>query len=186
MSRFIVRDLFLAGLKSVERKRLEDSRGFFSRLFDAEDLVSAGWRMPIAQINHSFTFRCGTVRGLHFQLPPYGEMKLVSCVQGKVWDVALDLRTGSPTFLQWHAEELSAENNRALLIPEGFAHGFQTLSDDTELLYCHSAAYHAEAESGLNPRDPKLAIAWPLAIGEMSQKDEFRPMVDQTFKGIDV
>ena len=111
-------------------------------------------------------------------------MKLVSCIRGKVWDVAVDLRADSATFLHWHAEELSAENNRALLIPEGFAHGFQALTDDVELLYCHSAAYHAEAEAGLNPRDPELAINWPLEITELSNRDAQHPMVNQNFAGL--
>ena len=184
MTRLTVHDLPLAGLKLVERQRLGDQRGFLARLFCADDLLPAGWTEPIAQINHTHTARRGTVRGLHFQRPPHAEMKLVSCIRGEVWDVAVDLRRGSPTFLKWHAERLSADNNRALLIPEGFAHGFQALSDGAELIYCHSAAYVPDAEGGLNVRDPRLAIAWPLPVGETSARDAQLPVVDDAFAGI--
>jgi dTDP-4-dehydrorhamnose 3,5-epimerase len=116
---------------------------------------------------------------MHFQHPPHAEMKLVSCIHGEVWDVAVDTRPDSETFLQWHAERLSADNGHALLLPEGFAHGFQALSNDVELLYCHSAAYAPEAEAGLNPKDPVLAITWPLQIAEISTKDAQYPMVEK-------
>ena len=184
MSRLTILDLPLDGLKRVERQRLGDARGFLARLFCADELRSAGWRAPVAQINHTATTRRGTVRGLHFQRPPHAEMKLVSCIRGEVWDVAVDLRRGSPTFLSWHAERLSADNNRALLIPEGFAHGFQALSDEAELIYCHSAAYATDAEGGVNAHDPRLAIAWPLAVGELSARDAQLPVVDDAFAGI--
>jgi len=186
MSRFTITDLPLAGLKRVERRSLGDSRGFLSRLFCAEELISAGWQKPIAQINHTYTATRGTVRGMHFQLPPQAEMKLVSCLRGRVWDVAVDLRRGSETFLHWHAEELSADNHRAFLIPEGFAHGFQALTDDVELLYCHSVAYHKEAEGGVNPRDSSLSIEWPLEISEISDADTHHPMIDQDYSGFAV
>lgn len=184
MSRFKVSDLPLDGLKLVERKYLGDGRGFLSRLFCSEELVEAGFSWPIAQINQTHTQKCGTVRGMHFQQPPHSEIKLVSCLRGAVWDVAVDIRFGSPTFLNWHAEELSAENRRALLIPEGFAHGLQTLSDDAELLYCHSAAYNAEFEDGLNPRDSTLHIDWPLEIIELSDRDANQPALTSQFSGI--
>jgi dTDP-4-dehydrorhamnose 3,5-epimerase len=184
MSRFSIRDLPLAGLKSIERQRIGDSRGFLSRLFCDEGLAAAGWEKPIAQVNHTYTVRCGTVRGMHYQHQPYAEMKLVSCVRGVVWDVAVDLRAGSPTFLQWHGEILSAENGRALLIPEGFAHGFQALGDDVELLYCHSVAYAPDCEAGLNPLDVRLAIPWPLPIGELSARDAGHPLIETGFEGV--
>lgn len=184
MNRFTVIDLPLAGLKIVERQRLGDSRGFLARLYCAEELVAVGWTKPIAQINHTYTAKRCTVRGMHFQYPPYAEMKLVSCMRGEVWDVALDVRVDSPTFLHWHAQLLSAENCRALLIPEGFAHGFQTLTDEVDLLYCHSVAYSSSAEAGLNPLDARLAIAWPLAINELSVRDKAHPLVDTEFKGV--
>lgn len=183
MSQFTLFDTPLAQLKIVERQRLGDARGFLSRLFCGDDLAIAGWHKPIAQINQTLTQKQGTVRGLHFQHPPHAEMKLVTCLRGAVWDVAVDLRSESPTFLRWYALELSATNCRALLIPEGFAHGFQTLADDCELLYLHSSAYMPGAEAGLNPIDPRLSIGWPLAIAELSDKDANHPMLDHQFKG---
>ena len=184
MSRFTVSNLPLAGLKLVERQRMGDSRGFLARLFCADELAAAGWRHPVAQINHTYTARCGTVRGMHYQQPPHAEMKLVTCIRGEVWDVAIDLRADSPTFLHWHAEILSADNNRALLIPEGFAHGFQTLSDDVELLYCHTAAHSPDAEAAFNAKDPRLAIVWPLEMTELSHKDAMHPLIDSKFEGV--
>jgi dTDP-4-dehydrorhamnose 3,5-epimerase len=111
-------------------------------------------------------------------------MKLVSCIQGAIWDVAVDLRPESPSFLQWHAEELSAANKRSMLIPEGFAHGFQTLSDEATLIYCHSTEYSPEAERGLNPKDPYISIEWPLEFRKISNRDARHPFINQTFQGI--
>ena len=184
MNRFAVSDLPLEGLKLIERQRIGDSRGFLSRLFCAEELAAAGWVKPIVQINHTHTSLLGTVRGMHFQRPPHAEMKLVNCIRGEVWDVAVDLRTDSPTLLHWHAERLSADSGRALLIPEGFAHGFQALTDDVELLYCHSAAYNSSADAGLNPLDARLAITWPLAISELSARDAAHPLIETGFEGV--
>jgi len=184
MNRFTITSTPMADLQVVERKRFGDTRGFLARIFCQDELSLCGWRKPIAQINHTATLRQGTVRGLHFQQPPHSEMKLVSCLRGEVWDVAVDIRSGSPTFLHWHGVRLSAENCRALLIPEGFAHGFQTLTDGVELLYCHSAAYCAESEGGLHPGDPKLAIDWPLPVTEMSDRDQSHPFLTDDFKGV--
>ena len=184
MSRFTIADTSLADLKVVERQQQGDSRGFISRIFCVEELAVAGWKTPIAQINHTLTKKQGTVRGMHYQRPPHAEMKLVTCLHGAVWDVAVDLRVGSPTFLQWHAEELSETNHRALLIPEGFAHGFQALRDDCELIYLHTMAYHKEAEAGLNPQDPMLSIGWPLAIAELSDRDARHPFLGPHFEGV--
>lgn len=184
VSRFTVSDTPLAGLKRVERRTMGDARGFFSRLFCAEELAEAGWSKPVAQINQSVTARQGTVRGLHFQYPPHAEMKLVSCLRGAIWDVAVDLRAGSPTFLHWHGEELSPGNLRALVVPEGFAHGFQTLTEACEVLYLSSAPYTPSAESGLQPQDPTLAIAWPLPITELSDRDRQHALLSGGFQGI--
>ncbi len=184
MSRFEITDLPLVGLKRVERRPLGDARGFLARLFCAAELAAAGWTQPVAQINHTLTASRGTVRGLHFQRPPHAEMKLVSCLRGEVWDVAVDLRPDSPSYLRWHAERLSAENHRALLIPEGFAHGFQALTDGVELLYCHSMPHAPEAEGGLNALDPRLAITWPLAVAERSARDGGLPDIDESFAGV--
>jgi dTDP-4-dehydrorhamnose 3,5-epimerase len=184
LRRFAVTDLPLAGLKLFECQRLGDSRGFLSRLFCAEELAAVGWRKPIAQINHTYTALRGTVRGIHFQYPPHAEMKLVSCIRGGVWDVAVDVRAGSPTFLEWHAQCLCADNGRALLIPEGFAHGFQALTDDVELLYCHSAVHNSSAEAGLNPQDTRLDINWPLPITGLSARDAGHPLIGAGFEGV--
>lgn len=186
MSRFTITNLPIEGLKLIERKTLGDSRGFLSRLFCAHDLAAAGWLKPIAQINHTFTAKRGTVRGMHFQHPPHAEMKLVICIRGEIWDIAVDLRAGSKTFLKWHAECLSANNGRALLIPEGFAHGFQAITDDVELLYCHSLAYNAKAEAGLDPNDPLLRINWPLHISELSARDAQHPILNEKFLGLKI
>jgi dTDP-4-dehydrorhamnose 3,5-epimerase len=184
MSRFNFESTSLSGLMAVTRQRVGDQRGFLSRMFCSEELQAAGWSMPIVQINHTMTHQLGAVRGMHFQKMPYAEKKLVSCIRGAAWDVALDLRPRSPTFLQWHAQELSADNGVALLIPEGFAHGFQTLTADAELIYLHSAAYHADAEGGLRPTDPYLAIMWPLPITQISARDQAHPLIDNTFEGV--
>lgn len=184
MSALSFDDLPLPGLRLVQRACRADARGGFSRLFDAGDLEAAGWRGPVAQVNHSMTSRRGGVRGLHLQRPPHGDMKLVSCIRGEVWDVAVDVRAGSPTFLRWHAEHLSAANGRALLIPEGFAHGFQALEDDVELVYCHSAPYSPADEFALNALDGRLAITWPLPVGERSDRDASAPMLDPAFEGV--
>lgn len=176
----------LSGVFVVERSVHGDSRGFLSRLFCADALRVAGWTSPVAQINHTFTAAAGTVRGMHFQHPPHAEMKLVSCLAGDIWDVAVDLRRDSPTFLQWHAERLSAENRRALLIPEGCAHGFQTLVDQCVLVYCHSTAHAPAAEGGVRHDDPTLNIPWPLPVRNVSERDLALPCLSAAFAGIDV
>lgn len=176
----------VAGVFVVELPTHGDDRGFLHRLFCSEDLQRAGWTKPVAQVNHTFTAAAGTVRGLHFQYPPHAEMKLVSCLHGEVWDVALDLRHGSPTFLRWHAERLSAKNHRALLIPEGCAHGFQTLTDGCELVYCHSAAYASGAEGGVRHDDTALGIPWPLAPANVSPRDLSHPLLESGFIGLTI
>ena len=184
MSRFTIGSTPLAGLKVVQRQRVADARGSLARLFCGDELRDAGWVEPIAQINHAVTLRAGSVRGLHFQHPPHAETKLVSCLRGEVWDVAVDIRAGSPTFLRWHAVRLSADNGLALLIPRGFAHGFQALTDEVELLYCHSAGYAPGAESGLHPLDPRLAIDWPLPVAELSPRDAAHTAIAEDFAGV--
>ena len=121
---------------------------------------------------------------MHFQRSPHAETKMVSCLRGEVFDVAVDLRQASPTFLHWHGEILSEANNLSLIIPEGFAHGFQALSADCELLYCHTAAYAPQAEDGVNARDETLAIAWPIAITEISDRDAALPHVTAGYNGV--
>ena len=186
MKRFSVLELPLDGLKSITRTRLADSRGFFDKIFAADELLEIGWKNKICQINHSHTLKKGSIRGMHYQEPPKTEMKLISCIRGKVWDVAVDIRKDSPTFLKWHGQTLSSENCSALLVPEGFAHGFQSLSDDSELIYCHSEEYSPYEDSGLNPFDPLLDITWPESIREVSQRDKGHPLLTDSFIGIDL
>lgn len=186
MSRFECMPTPLQGLMVVQRKPIKDSRGIFARLYCDEELRQIGLTKPIAQINQSLTHRRGAVRGLHFQHPPHAETKFVSCLRGEVFDVAVDLRQGSPTFLHWHAEILSVGNYKTLVIPEGFAHGFQTLTKDCEMLYFHTAAYQPGAECGLNAKDPRLNIRWPEAITELSPRDAMHPLVTEDFSGVAV
>lgn len=174
----------LAGLWQIQRNPVGDARGWLERVFCAQELAGAGFTAPVAQINRTLTVRRGMVRGLHFQRPPHAEDKLVSCLRGAVFDVAVDLRAGSPTFLRWHAATLSAENHLSLLIPRGFAHGFQALLDDCEMLYAHTAAHVADAEGGLHPQDAGLAIAWPLPVVELSARDRAWPRLAEGFRGL--
>lgn len=184
MSRFVVTTTPLPGVMRVQRKPLGDGRGTLTRLFCAKELATAGWHGPVAQINHTLTMQRGTVRGLHYQHPPAAEAKLVSCLHGAVWDVVVDLRTNSPSFLQWHAEELSADNHTALLIPPGYAHGFQALQDHTELLYLHSAPYNPDCEAAVHVREPRLAIDWPLPVVNLSARDAAHALLSPEFAGI--
>ncbi len=184
MSRFVIEKTPIAGLHVIQRKPIDDERGYFERMFCSGELQSVigGWQ--IAQINHTKTTKKGTVRGMHFQHPPYAEMKLVSCLRGEVFDVAVDLREDSPTFLKWHTEILSEDNHKTFAIPVGFAHGFQTLTDDCELIYFHTAAYQPVAEAGLNALYARLSIKWPLPIEEHSMRDQQHPALADDFAGI--
>jgi dTDP-4-dehydrorhamnose 3,5-epimerase len=183
-SRFTVEKTALDGLKVIRRLPIQDSRGEFQRLYCNQELREAGLVKPVAQVNHSLTKKRGAVRGLHFQRPPHAEMKVVSCLRGRVFDVAVDLRPDSATYLKWHGEELSAENHASLLIPEGFAHGFQTLEGDTELVYLHTEPYVQASEDALNVNDPRLAIAWPLPITEISDRDRGHAFLSAAFQGV--
>ncbi len=180
MKRFEITELPLKGLKLVKRTVLADHRGFFTRLFCAEGLKSI-WGTSIAQINHTLTKQTGSVRGMHFQIPPSAETKLVTCIRGRIWDVAVDVRAESPTFLQWHSAELSPDNQCSFLIPPGFAHGFQTLTDDCELVYLHSEFYSPINERGLHPQDPVLGIRWPLPVENLSSRDAAHPSASELF-----
>jgi len=174
----------LDGLVVVKRMKRRDERGFLERIYCNSELEAAGFGAPPVQINRTLTVDKGVARGLHYQIPPHAEKKLVSCLRGRVFDVAVDLRRNSPTFLQWHGEELSDENGAALAIPEGFAHGFQTLEENCEMLYLHSAAYAPHAEAGCNLLDKRLNIAWPLPIKSMSDRDAVLPSISDVFEGV--
>lgn len=183
-TRFDILPTPIAGLRVLQRKPISDNRGYLERLFCAEELQAVIPGKHIAQINHTLTATCGTVRGMHFQHPPHAETKFVSCLRGEIFDVAVDLRHNSPTFLHWYAERLSADNHKTLVIPEGFAHGFQTLTDDCEMLYFHTAAYQSGAEGGVNAQDPRLAIQWPLSVAELSPRDAAHPFLSNAFSGV--
>ena len=176
MKRFEVKDLPLAGLRLITRAPIQDERGFLCRMYCRETFSALGLSEPINQINHTLTKQSGSVRGMHFQKPPHAETKIVSCIRGRIWDVAVDVRSDSSTFLQWHAEELSPEHGRALIIPKGFAHGLQTLEDDTEIIYFSSHPYTPDAETGLRFNDPTVGIQWPLPITLVSDRDRAMPL----------
>ena len=182
-TRFDIVDTPLYGLHIIQRKPFGDRRGYLERLFCSEEFKAFSPGKPIVQINHTLTARSGTVRGMHFQLPPHAETKFVSCLRGEVFDVAVDLRHNSSTFLHWHAELLSADNHKSLVIPEGFAHGFQTLTDDCEMLYLHTATYQPESEGGLNAKDSQLGITWPLPVTLLSNRDAKHPFLGNDFTG---
>lgn len=157
----IFQETSLAGAFLVDLKRLEDERGFFARSFCQDEFEAHGLNPCVAQCNVSFNKHAGTLRGMHFQLAPHAEAKLVRCTMGAVYDVIVDLRADSPTFRQWVGVALSAENRRAIYIPEGFAHGAQTLADNSELFYQMSTAYHGPSASGVRWDDPAFGIQWP-------------------------
>lgn len=165
----------LPGLCLVDIERHEDERGWFARSWCAREFAEHGLGAQLAQISVSFNRRRGTVRGLHFQRPPHEEAKLVRCLRGAVWDVAVDLRAGSPTLGQWQSVELTGGSGRGLYIPQGFAHGFQTLEPESELLYMISTFHAPEAAAGLRYDDPALAIPWPLPVSSISPRDTAWP-----------
>jgi dTDP-4-dehydrorhamnose 3,5-epimerase len=182
MSRFAVHPTGLAGALVLERQPIADARGFLERLYCDTELADLLAGRAIRQVNRTLTRAKGTVRGMHFQRAPHGEMKLVHCLAGAVFDVAVDLRQGSPTFGRWHGLELAGDAYRTFVIPEGFAHGFQTLTDDCEMLYLHTAAYRADAEAAVSPLDPLLSIRWPVEITEMSERDRSHPAINDSFE----
>lgn len=177
-------DTPLSGLKVVQSTPHQDARGAFMRFFCARELQPLLGGRQIAQINHSRTSRTGAVRGMHFQHPPHAEMKMVRCLRGRVWDVAVDLRAGSPTLLKWYAQELSPDSTQMMVIPEGFAHGFQTLEPNSELLYLHTEFYQPPSEGGLRHDDPRLGITWPLAPQDLSPRDLSHPLLNNDFTGV--
>ncbi len=174
----------LEGLFEIQTLATSDARGRFSRLFCEQDFTPVRVGLHFTQINVSDTTQSGTIRGMHFQTPPAAEAKLIRCLRGRVFDVAIDVRQGSPTFLQWHAVELNADNDRAVFIPEGFAHGFQSLSDDVQLLYMHTAAWSRQHERGLRFDDRRLDIRWPLPVTVVSEKDANYELIESGFAGV--
>jgi dTDP-4-dehydrorhamnose 3,5-epimerase len=175
----------LAGAHLVELERRGDDRGFFARMFCEREFAEAGLESRFVQVNNSLSARAGTLRGLHYQLPPAAEVKLVRCIRGRLFDVIVDLRPQSPTYLKWFGAELNDENRLMMYVPRGFAHAILTLTDDTEALYLVSAFYAPAEERGLRWNDPAIGIAWPIAPVEISAKDAAWPDVDPAFHGIE-
>jgi dTDP-4-dehydrorhamnose 3,5-epimerase len=166
----------LKGAFIVDPERFEDARGFLARSFSAKEFESRGLNPRIAECNISFSKKRYTVRGMHFQHPPFAQAKLVRCSKGAIYDAIIDLRPESPTFKQWIGEELTAENRRILYVPEGFAHGFQTLADDTEVFYQMTNFYNPGSEGGVRWNDPVFAIDWPATDGvTINERDQNYP-----------
>jgi dTDP-4-dehydrorhamnose 3,5-epimerase len=174
----------LKGSFIIDLNLFQDERGWFARTYCKNEFEQIGHTKEWVQLNHSFTKQKGTIRGMHYQMSSFAEIKLVRCISGKIYDVIIDLRKDSPTFLQWAGVELSADNKRMLYIPEGFAHGFQALTDDCELIYHHSQFYTPNVEAGIRYNDPKININWPLPLTSISKRDEEHPLLDNNFKGI--
>ncbi len=171
------RETPLHGVWLIEPERIGDERGWFARTFDAEEFRARGMNPDVVQCNASFNARRDTLRGMHYQTDPHGESKLVRCVRGAIFDVAVDLRPGSDTRCRWHGVELTAENGLSLYIPAGLAHGFQTLTDDCEVFYQMGSRYVPEAARGMRFNDPAFGIAWPVPHGErmVSERDASYP-----------
>lgn len=187
MDRFEFEETPLQGLFVLKRKKLIDPRGSLSRLFCSDEFKKFGFESEIAQINHTVTETAGTVRGMHFQIPPFAEKKIVYCMNGSVMDVVIDLRDGSPTFLKNFSIKLSAQNLRCIFIPEGFAHGFQSLENNSHLIYLHSQSYQPNFETGLHPLDPSLKIEWPLEITQISDRDQNHQLITRkNFSGVKI
>lgn len=176
----------LPGVLLVETERRSDERGGFARWFCEHDLADALQGATIRQINHSYTAQRGSVRGMHFQYAPHAEKKIIRCLSGKIFDVVVDLRRDSPSFLAWRGFELEAGDDRALLIPEGCAHGFQSLTDEVQMLYLHTAFYTPAAEGAVRFDDPRIAIAWPLPPQNLSARDLQHPLLSADFSGISI
>jgi dTDP-4-dehydrorhamnose 3,5-epimerase len=174
----------LSGTYEIEPEPFIDNRGFFARTFCKNEFMQIGFTKEIVQINHSLTRQRGTIRGLHYQSPPACETKIIRCVQGLIFDVLVDLRAGSPSFMKWFSVELSHDNRKMIYIPEGVAHGFQTLTDNVELIYHHSEFYRPEYENGLRFDDPSLMIKWPLPMSCISQKDQGYAIIKNNFTGL--
>jgi dTDP-4-dehydrorhamnose 3,5-epimerase len=168
----------------IESEPFTDDRGIFARVFCQHELQGILHGKNIVQINHSITKQKGTIRGMHFQYPPKSEIKMVKCLRASVFDVIIDLRQDSPTFLKWHGEVLSAENMKMMVVPEGFAHGFQCLEDNSEIVYLVTQFYSPEHEEGVRYDDPMFNISWPLETTDVSEKDRKHSLLGEKFSGV--
>lgn len=172
------------GLYCIRNNKIEDERGFFARTFCKREFEKISFFKDFVQFNHSDNAKKGTLRGMHYQSMPHVETKLIRCLKGSVLDVAVDIRKDSPTFLKYFAIELNEENMISILIPEGFAHGFQTLDNNSILIYHHTEYYNQHVEAGIRYNDPSIGINWPLPIVNLSNKDKNYPLIDNNFQGI--
>jgi dTDP-4-dehydrorhamnose 3,5-epimerase len=180
----IFKETSLKGAYTIELKPFTDDRGWFARTFCKRVFQEIGHEKEFVQFNHSLSNKKGTLRGLHYQLPPFEEIKLIRCIRGSVFDVIIDLRANSPTFLKYVCVELSELNLLSLYIPQGFAHGFQTLEDNTQLLYHHTAYYTPGYEAGIRYDDPAIGIPWPLPVSVITEKDKNHNLLNNSFNGI--
>lgn len=171
----------LKGAYIIEIEPMEDERGFFARSWCQKEFAAQGLNPDFVQCNISFNKEKGTLRGMHYQVDPHAEAKLVRCTMGAIYDVIIDFRSESSTFRQWFGIELTAHNHKMIYIPEGFAHGFQTLEEDSELLYLHTEFYSAEHEGGIRYNDPMINISWPLEVTGISEKDQNHPVLSYNF-----
>jgi dTDP-4-dehydrorhamnose 3,5-epimerase len=175
----------LPGVRLIELEKRGDSRGFFARMFCRDEFAKAGLETSFVQMNNSLTGQKGTLRGMHYQLMPDAEVKVVRCVRGALWDAVVDLRPDSPSFGKWFGAELSAENRHMMYVPRGFAHAFLTLTDDAEAIYLVSAFYAPQSERGVRWNDPRFGIEWPIEPAEISEKDGKWPDFDPDFHGVE-
>ncbi|GAB3035805.1 dTDP-4-dehydrorhamnose 3,5-epimerase [Spirosoma pulveris] len=174
----------LAGAYVIHLAPRSDNRGWFVRTYDKIELAQIGHTADWVQMNHSQTQQAGAIRGMHFQHPPHAEIKLVRCVVGRVFDVIVDLRAGSPTLGQWFGTELSSTNQAMMYIPKGFAHGFQTLTENCELVYCHSEYYTPASEGAILYNDPWVGINWPMSVTDISDRDRNHSPLTSSFTGL--
>jgi len=176
----------LKGAYIIELEPFRDSRGLFARTYCRKEFQKIGHNKEFVQFNHSATAQKGTLRGMHYQVPPSAEIKLIRCVRGSAYDVIIDIRYESPTFLKYFGTELNEDNMKMIYVPEGFAHGFQTLENNTQLVYHHSQYYNPEHERGIRYNDPAVGIDWPLEPINVTAKDKNYPSIDNNYKGIKI
>ena len=172
-------ELPLKGAFTIDLEKIEDGRGFFARYFCSEEFENQGLNISVTQMNTTLSKERGTIRGLHFQRPPKAEIKIVRCIRGSIWDVIVDIRESSPTYGKWYGAELNVNNRKMMYVPKGFAHGFQTIVDNVELLYLHSEFYSKEDEGGLLYNDKDVAIEWPLPVLVISKRDKSHPVLNK-------
>jgi len=182
----IFQETVLKNAYTIDLEPFTDDRGLFARTFCKKEFANIGHHKEFVQFNHSRSNYTGTLRGMHFQKAPAAEVKLIRCIRGSIFDVIVDLRKSSPTFLQYFGVELSEQNMRMIYVPEGFAHGFQTLQDYTELIYHHTAFYAPDQDGGIRYNDPRINIQWPLAITSISEKDKNYPFLPDAYENIDL